>query len=356
MTIVFTGGGTVGHVSVNLALIPYFKKLGWDIHYIGTQNGLEHEMVKDIQGVKYHIISAGKLRRYFDVKNFSDPFRVVQGVYQANRVLKAINPDIIFSKGGFVSFPVVVAAKHNRIKVILHESDLSLGLANKLSLPFCDVVLSTFKETEKQIPQQKFKYIGAIVRDSIINGNRLEGLKFCNFKEDKPILTIMGGSLGAQSINQAIRANLPKLLKTFNMIHICGKRNISNSVQYVGYKQFEFINEELADVLHASDIIVSRAGSNSIFEFLMLNKPMLLIPLPSTKSRGDQIYNAHSFKNKGYCNVLEDEKLDSSEFYETILNTYFMSNKFIENMVHQNDIGKIEDVVSFILNQANERN
>lgn len=355
MTIVFTGGGTVGHVSVNLALIPHFISNGWDVHYIGNKNGLEYKMVENIDKLTFHSISTGKLRRYFDVKNFTDPFRTLKGILQAKKIINKIKPDIVFSKGGFVSFPVVVAAKLKKVKVILHESDLTPGLANKMSLPFCDVILSTFKDTEKYIDAKKINFIGAIVRESIKTGSKTRGLNICGFKNANPILLIMGGSLGAQSINVAIRNNLNQLLKLFNIIHICGTGNVDSKNNFEGYKQYEFIKDELPDMLAACDMVISRAGSNAIFEFLQLKKPMLLIPLPTSKSRGDQFYNAEYFKSKGYCDILFDEKLDSDDFMNKVLDIYSKLHDYKNHMSKQAEIGSINDIISIIYRMTNTK-
>lgn len=353
MKIIFTGGGTIGHVAVNVALMPYFIANGWDVHYIGSKNGLEYDMVKKIQGVTFHSISTGKLRRYFDAKNFSDMFRVVKGVIESAKIINKISPDIVFSKGGFVSFPVVVAAKLNHTKIILHESDLTPGLANKMSLPFCDLILTTFKDTGKYIKSKNYKYIGAIVREKIKLGKKEKGIAICGLNDNKPILLAMGGSQGAQSINYTIRRNLIQILKYFNVIHICGKNNIDKKINYEGYRQYEFVNEELPDLISASDIVLSRAGSNAIFEFLQLKKPMLLVPLPRNKSRGDQIYNADYFKSKGYCEVLNDEIFSKSNNLITILlDIYNNSFKYISCMNQQDEIGSLNEVIEIIENMA----
>ncbi len=352
MTIVFTGGGTVGHVSVNLALITHFVSKGWDVHYIGNKNGLEYKMVENIDKLTFHSISTGKLRRYFDLKNFTDPFRVLKGIVQSKKIINKIKPDIFFSKGGFVSFPVVVAAKLGKVKVILHESDLTPGLANKMLLPFCDSILSTFKDTEKYIHGNKVSFIGAIVRENITVGNKTKGQNICGFKNKRPILLIMGGSLGAQSINAAIRNNLNQLLRFFNIIHICGMNNVDVKSNFEGYKQYEFVKDELPDILAACDMVISRAGSNAIFEFLQLEKPMLLIPLPKTKSRGDQFYNAEYFKSKGYCDILYEDRLDSDDFINKVLDIYSKSHEYEDHMKNQTEIGSIKDIISVIYNMT----
>lgn len=356
MKIIFTGGGTIGHVAVNVALMPYFISNGWDVHYIGSKNGLEYEMVTKIQGVTFHSISTGKLRRYFDTKNLSDMFRVIKGIIESAKIINQISPDIVFSKGGFVSFPVVVAAKLNNTKIILHESDLTPGLANKMSLPFCDLILTTFKDTERYIKSNNLKYIGAIVREKIKFGQKEKGIEICSFNENKPILLVMGGSQGAQSINYAVRSNLIQILKFFNVVHICGKNNVDKKVNFEGYRQYEFINEELPDLISASDIVLSRAGSNAIFEFLQLKKPMLLVPLPTNKSRGDQIYNADYFKSKGYCEVLNDDLLsECNDLITILLDIYNNSFEYISCMNQQDEIGDLSEVIDIIDSMARKK-
>ncbi|WP_139488061.1 undecaprenyldiphospho-muramoylpentapeptide beta-N-acetylglucosaminyltransferase [Brevibacillus dissolubilis] len=307
--ILFTGGGSAGHVTVNLALIPKFQKDGWDTVYIGSATGIEKQLISTIHDVRYHEIATGKLRRYFDWNNFKDPFKVAAGVFQAYNVIRKEKPSVIFSKGGFVSVPVVLGAWLNRIPVVIHESDYTPGLANKISIPFASKVCTTFPETERFLKTDKAEYVGAIVREELFEGDAARGRKLCDFVSGKPVLLIMGGSLGSQRINQAIRNNLDALLASFQIVHICGKGQVDEALTRKGYKQFEYISDELPDVMAMADLVVSRAGSNSIYEFLALKKPMLLIPLSKGASRGDQILNANSFKRQGYAEVLMEENL-----------------------------------------------
>ncbi|MEI7026750.1 undecaprenyldiphospho-muramoylpentapeptide beta-N-acetylglucosaminyltransferase [Paenibacillus sp. y28] len=307
--IVFTGGGSAGHVTPNLALMAKLRAKGWRAEYIGSRDGIEKQIIAS-SGIPYHAISSGKLRRYFDLKNIKDPFRVLLGVGQAYRLLRRIKPDIVFSKGGFVSVPVVVGAWLNRIPVIIHESDLTPGLANKLSVPFAAKVCTTFPETTRHLPPGKAVSIGLPIREELLQGSKSKGLNICHFSGEKPVLLVMGGSLGAQRINEAVRAALPELLERFQVVHICGKGQLNSELERRhGYRQFEFIQEELPHILAMADVVVSRAGATSIFEFLSLSKPMLLIPLTRGQSRGDQIMNAESFERQGYAAVLPEEQL-----------------------------------------------
>jgi UDP-N-acetylglucosamine--N-acetylmuramyl-(pentapeptide) pyrophosphoryl-undecaprenol N-acetylglucosamine transferase len=334
--ILFTGGGTAGHVTVNLALIPHFLREGWEVEYIGSENGIEKQLVSGLNQVRYHAISTGKLRRYFDWNNFKDPFRVLKGIFQAYRIIRRQKPQLIFSKGGFVSVPVVVGGWLNRVPVIIHESDLTPGLANKLAIPFATKVITTFPETTRYFKSDKAEYVGAVIREELKNGNRERGLAICQFTGNKPVLLIMGGSLGAKRINEMVRENLVSLLEQFQIAHICGKGQVDESLQFQGYKQFEYVSDELPDIMNMADLVISRAGSNSIFEFLALRKPMLLIPLSKAASRGDQILNAESFKKMGYCDVLQEEEMTSENFLNAVFRLFDRRAEVIANM-EQND-------------------
>ncbi|CQR47091.1 UDP-N-acetylglucosamine--N-acetylmuramyl-(pentapeptide) pyrophosphoryl-undecaprenol N-acetylglucosamine transferase [Paraliobacillus sp. PM-2] len=307
--IVLTGGGTAGHVMVNLAIIPTFKEEGWQIDYIGSKTGIERELIENIPGVTYHSVSTGKLRRYMSKENFKDPFKVMKGIAQSFRILGEIKPQVVFSKGGFVSVPVLIAARMRGIPAVIHESDITPGLANKLAMPFAKKVLATFPETLHSISDNKAKWIGAVVRSELLQGNKQKGLAYAKLSGDKPVLLIMGGSAGARRINEVVREQLDELVNQFEIIHICGKNNLDETIKHKNYTQFEYVNEELPDLLHATDYVLSRAGANAIFEFLALKKPMLLIPLSRKASRGDQILNASSFQKQGYAHVLEEEQL-----------------------------------------------
>ena len=315
-SIILTGGGTAGHVSLNEAIIPSLIEEGYDVHYIGSHDGIEKEIIGNaFPEIPYYAISSGKLRRYFSIKNFTDPFKVLAGVVQAFNVIRKVKPSVIFSKGGFVSVPVVIAAKFANVPVVVHESDVTPGLANKLAQPFASHVFTVFKETLKHLPNDKATCTGSIIRDLLFEGNRERGLELCGFTAEKKVLLVMGGSLGSVVLNDAVRQNVTTLLENYQIIHLCGKGNFDERfVNLDGYKQFEYVTTELPDLLYASDYIVSRAGSNSIFEFLALHKPMLLIPLSAAKSRGDQILNANLFKRQNFAHVLQEEALTAESF------------------------------------------
>ncbi|KOF11348.1 UDP-diphospho-muramoylpentapeptide beta-N- acetylglucosaminyltransferase [Planococcus glaciei] len=315
-TILLTGGGTAGHVSLNQALIPELEKMGYNVEYIGSKDGIESELIPDaFPNVRYHAISSGKLRRYFSTKNFTDPARVGKGLLQAMNIIRKTKPAAIFSKGGFVSVPVAMAGKALGVPVIIHESDVTPGLANKIAMPFANHIFTVFNETLKHLPKEKSTCTGSVIRGELMEGSAEIGRSLCNFNNGRPVLMIMGGSQGSAVINNAIRANLPALLEEFNIVHLCGKDNVDRNLESVpNYCQFEYVTTELPHLLHLTDFVVSRAGSNSIFEFLALKKPMLLIPLSKQQSRGDQILNAELFRKQGLANVVEEEELTPERF------------------------------------------
>ncbi len=330
--IVLTGGGTAGHVTPNLALLPFLKQEGWEVVYIGSEKGIERSLI-GAAGIPYYAIATGKLRRYFSKENFSDMLRVVQGVAEAKKRLKALKPDLVFSKGGFVAVPVVLAARSMGIPVIIHESDITPGLANKIAMPFAKVICTTFPETLGHISKKRGVHTGSPIRRELFEGNREKGLQLCGFDGAKPVLLMMGGSLGAVKLNQCLRGELPKLLQKFDTIHLCGKGNVAKElVGQKGYRQFEYVSAELAHLFAAADLIVSRAGSNSICEFLALKKPHLLIPLSKNASRGDQILNAASFAKQGFARVLPEEEMTPETLMENIITLYKNKNKYIEKM------------------------
>lgn len=334
-TIILTGGGTAGHVSLNEAIIPSLQEAGYSVHYIGSHDGIEKELITNaFPSLPYYSISSGKLRRYFSLQNFTDPIKVMAGVAQAFSIIKKIKPTVIFSKGGFVSVPVVIAAKLANIPVVVHESDVTPGLANKISLPFASHMFTVFKETMKHLPSDKSTCTGSIIRQQLFEGNRERGLALCRFTTEKKVLLVMGGSLGSVIINDALRENLSRLLENYQIIHLCGKGNVDKNLENLqGYCQFEYVTTELPDLLYTTDYVVSRAGSNSIFEFLALHKPMLLIPLSAAKSRGDQILNANLFKKQGFAEVLDEEKLTKETFLEAIQNLVQNADEMVDRML-----------------------
>ena len=347
--IVLTGGGTAGHVTPNIALIPELQKQGYEVHYIGSYDGIEKKLIEKLN-IPYYGISSGKLRRYIDLKNLSDPFKVIKGLAQARRLLGKIKPDVVFSKGGFVSVPVVLAAKSRKIPCIIHESDMTPGLANKICIPCAQRVCTNFPETLKHLPDEKAVLTGSPIRTELFNGNKEKGLKFCGFDDSKPVILIIGGSLGAVAVNNAVRAILPQLLEKFQIIHLCGKGKLDESLKDVkGYVQFEYIHDELSDLMAASDIFISRAGANAICEILALRKPNILIPLSAQASRGDQILNAASFEKQGYSIVIQEEDITDEKLLAAVNDAYTNKDKYITAMKRSqlnNSIEKITGLIS----------
>ena len=330
--IVLTGGGTAGHVTPNIALLPSLKEAGFEVHYIGSYNGIEKELIENM-GIPYYGISSGKLRRYFDVKNFSDPFRVIKGYGQASRLLKKIKPDVVFSKGGFVSVPVVIAAKNHHIPAIIHESDMTPGLANKLCIPAASKVCCNFSETFDLLPEGKAVLTGTPIRKELFEGNAQKAAELCGLSTNIPTILIIGGSTGSVTINKVVRESLSEILKQYQVIHLCGKGNLDESLKGTkGYIQFEYVSKELRDLFALSDFVISRAGANAICELLALKKPNILIPLSRAASRGDQILNAKSFKKNGFSYVLEEEELSQTSLLNAIRDVSAHKDQYIQAM------------------------
>lgn len=346
--IILTGGGTAGHVTPNIALLPRLKELQYDIHYIGSYQGIEKELIEPF-GIPYHGISTGKLRRYLSARNLTDPFRVLKGMGEARRLIKILDPDVIFSKGGFVSVPVVLAGKRRHVPTIIHESDMTPGLANKLSLPAATKVCCNFPETLEHLPAGKAVLTGSPIRQELLSGDKYKALDFLSFTPDKPVILIIGGSLGAVAVNEAIRAVLPELLKTFQVVHLCGKGKIDPTLANLeGYAQYEYIKEELKDLFALTDIVVSRAGANAICELLALHKPNLLIPLPANASRGDQILNARSFERQGFSIVLEESEMTNETLLAAINRLYENREVYTETMKQSSQQNSIDTIIDLI--------
>ena len=346
--IILTGGGTAGHVTPNLALLSSLREKGYEIRYIGSYAGIEKTLVEKA-GIPYDGISSGKLRRYFDLKNFSDPFRVIKGYAQARKLLKKYRPDIVFSKGGFVAVPVVLAARHLHIPAIIHESDMTPGLANKLCISSATRVCCNFSETLSYLPAEKAVHTGCPIRSGLLSGSRLAGLKYTGLSANKPVLLIIGGSLGAVAVNNAVRAALPELLAHFQIVHLCGKGHLDESLEKTpGYIQYEYMDEPLKDLFAMADVVISRAGANAICELLALKKPALLIPLSLAASRGDQILNAKSYESKGYSMVLPEEEAGPERLVRDVLTLYENRSRYQQAMEQAEDRNAVEKIVSLI--------
>lgn len=351
--IVLTGGGTAGHVTPNMALIPELQKEGFDIQYIGSYEGIEKDLISGMN-IPYHGISSGKLRRYFDPKNFTDPFKVLKGYVESSKLLKTLNPDIVFSKGGFVSVPVVLAARRRKIPCIIHESDITPGLANKLSIPSATKVCCNFPETIQYLPAEKAVLTGSPIRKELFSGKKENGLKLCGFTDKKPVILVIGGSLGSVVVNNAVRESLDTLLDQFQIIHLCGKDKLDSSLQNKkGYVQFEYVKKELSDLLAATDLMISRAGANAICEILALRKPHILIPLSAAASRGDQILNARSFEKQGYSYVIEEEQLTSESLILAVNKVFDQKKTYVNAMNNSKQADPIRTIINLI--EANRK-
>jgi len=342
--IVLTGGGTAGHVTPNIAMLPRLREMGYEICYIGTYDGIEKKLIEEV-GIPYYGISSGKLRRYFSLKNFSDPFRVMKGFSQAKKLMKELHPDVVFSKGGFVSVPVVLAAEKKKIPVVIHESDMTPGLANKIALPKATRVCCNFPETAGTFPEGVATVTGTPIREELFHGDAAMGKEFCHFDDSRPVLLIMGGSSGSASVNQAIWGALPELLKDFQVAHITGQGKADETKKGTpGYIQFEYVKAELSDLFAAADVVISRAGANAICELLALHKPNVLIPLPLSQSRGDQILNAKSFEKSGYSKMLEEEKMTKDTLLQAVRDVYTRRDTYISAMQGSGDDAKKDSI------------
>lgn len=346
--IVLTGGGTAGHVTPNIALLPSLQEAGFEVSYMGSYDGIEKRLIADFN-IPYTGISTGKFRRYMDPKNLTDPFRVIKGFAEARKYLKQYKPDVVFSKGGFVSVPVVRAAASLGIPCIIHESDMTPGLANKLCIPVATKVCCNFPETLKLLPEKKAVLTGSPIRAELSQGNKLAGLDMCGFTANKPVIMVIGGSLGAANVNKAVRDALPKLLEDFQVVHLCGKDKIDNLLLTTpGYKQFEYVKAELKDLFAMADIVISRAGANAICELLALKKPNILIPLPASSSRGDQILNAQSFEAQGFSIVINEDDLLTDLLVDKVHELYFTRQSYSDTMSKSGLMDSVKTIVGLI--------
>ncbi len=346
--IVLTGGGTAGHVTPNIALLPTLQEAGYEITYMGSYDGIEKKLIEDFN-IPYIGIATGKFRRYLDLKNLTDPFRVIKGFGEARKFLKEYKPDVVFSKGGFVSVPVVRAAATLGIPCIIHESDMTPGLANKLCIPVAKKVCCNFPETYKMLPQEKSVLTGSPIRSELAQGNKIAGLDMCGFTANKPVIMVMGGSLGAANVNKAVRDALPLLLPKYQIVHLCGKGKLDETLlNTTGYKQFEYIKAELKDLFAMTDIVISRAGANAICELLALHKPNILIPLPAASSRGDQLLNAKSFEDQGFSIVINEEDITTELLTKKVNELYASRHVYMENMANSGQMDSIKTIMKLI--------
>lgn len=346
--ILLTGGGSAGHVTVNVILIPILIKQGLELFYVGSSDGIEKELICRVSYIPYYEISTGKLRRYFDWNNFTDFLRVFKGILEAYRIINKEKPDVVFSKGGFVSVPVVIGSWLNNVPVIIHESDLTPGLANRIAMRFAQKICTTFPETLHSFPKDKGEFVGAIVRPELKEGDSERGRTLCGFHREKPVIFVAGGSLGSVKINYFIRILLDTLLQKFQVIHVCGKGNIDSSLIQKGYKQFEYVVDELPHLMSLADFVISRAGSNFIFEFLSLKKPMILIPLPKGASRGDQIENAKVFQAQGFAEIIFEDDLTPDRLLKLIFTMFAAYDQYVNNMNKWSNEASLSKLLSII--------
>jgi UDP-N-acetylglucosamine--N-acetylmuramyl-(pentapeptide) pyrophosphoryl-undecaprenol N-acetylglucosamine transferase len=346
--VLLTGGGTAGHVTPNIALLPKLRQEGYEIVYMGSYDGIEKKLIGDFD-LPYVGISTGKFRRYPDVRNLTDPFRVLKGWREAKAYLKKHRPDVVFSKGGFVSVPVVRAAASLGIPCVLHESDMTPGLANRLCIPVAYQVCCNFPETLRMIPGAKAVLTGSPIREELTKGSRLAGLNLCGFSANIPVVLVMGGSSGAAQVNKAVRSALPKLLLGYQVVHLCGKGKVDNLLLNTpGYRQFEYVKNELKDLFAMADVVISRAGANAICELLALKKPNILIPLPAASSRGDQILNARSFESQGFSCVIQEDDLTADLLMDKVHELYFTRQCYYDAMSGSGQMDSIKTIVRLL--------
>ncbi|MBQ6104725.1 MAG: undecaprenyldiphospho-muramoylpentapeptide beta-N-acetylglucosaminyltransferase [Lachnospiraceae bacterium] len=351
--IILTGGGTAGHVTPNIALLDRLKEEGFEVSYIGSKDGIEKQLIENL-GIPYYGISSGKLRRYFSWKNFTDPFRVMHGGKEATQIIKQVKPDIIFSKGGFVTVPVVKAAAKCKVPVVSHESDMTPGLANKIGMRYASKICCNFPETLAKLGDKGI-HTGTPIRSELFTGTREAGLKYAGFPDDKPVILVVGGSTGAVRVNEAVRAVLPELLKEFRVIHLCGKGKSDPAYNGIdGYVQIEYCDKEMKDVLAAADIVISRAGANAICELLALHKPNLLIPLSAEASRGDQILNAASFEKQGFSMVLQESETTPESLLAAVRKLYAEREEYRARMAKSETSDAADTIVKLLVSLVNK--
>jgi UDP-N-acetylglucosamine--N-acetylmuramyl-(pentapeptide) pyrophosphoryl-undecaprenol N-acetylglucosamine transferase len=348
--IVLTGGGSAGHVTPNLALVDVLRERGFQPHYIGTEAGIERDMVR---GLPYHVIEAGKLRRYLSKQNISDLFKIFRGYRQAKKILGELKPSLVFAKGGFVSVPVAWAASKLGVPVVLHESDYTPGLANRLCTKKAQKICLSFDTPRAR--GGKGVLTGSPVRAELLRGDRGEGLSCLGFTGARPVLLIVGGSLGARAINEAVDGCLDLLTDKYDVVHVRGNGNLNSMLDgRPSYRQFEYVGKELPDILAATDICLSRAGANAIFEFLALRIPALLVPLPLSASRGDQILNANYFREQGFARVLEQEKINRESLAAALDQLYASRDTLVANMDKSGTPNGTENVLHIIEQSVRE--
>lgn len=340
--IAFTGGGTAGHIVPNLALLPYLENTFDDFCYIGSCE-MEERLCKNA-GVPFYRVSTAKLARKFTVKNFAIPYKVIKGYGEAKKLLSDLKPDVVFSKGGFVSVPVVYAAAALGIPVVSHESDLTAGLANKITSNKADKVLTAFPETAKHV--KKGEYVGCPMRKELFSAAKAEAIKHYGFGGVKPVLLVLGGSQGSKKLNDCIESALEDLLPRFDILQICGKGNADNKMTN-GRLKLEYEND-MARAYAAADIALSRAGATTVFELLALKIPAVVVPLAKGASRGDQVENAEYFLSKGLISVLYEHNLTPASLVAAVSMAYADRFNFKRRLENENFGGAAARIASIL--------
>ena len=307
--LLLTGGGTAGHVSPNLALLPVLRARGFQVEYVGSPDGMERELAERA-GVPYHAVHVGKLRRYASVQNLLDPFRTLQGINEAQQLIRRLRPVAVFSKGGFVGVPPVVAAWLCGVPAVVHESDLSPGLANRLSFPFAKRVCVTFEETLARVPRAKGVHTGTPIRRELLAGDAAQARSRWKLSPSLRTLVVFGGSQGARALNDVVRSLVRQDLTGWQVLHVCGPGNLDPELEKrPAYHQFEYLHAEWPDALACADAVLCRGGANSLVEMVALGKLAIVVPLPAVASRGDQLENARRYASRGYGLAVAQEEL-----------------------------------------------
>lgn len=352
MKILLTGGGTAGHVVPHLALLDDLRKNFDEIVYVGSRTGMEKDIIEKQKNIKYYSVETTKFVRKKIFKNLLIPFKLIKGVHQSKMILKEEKPSVIFSKGGFVSLPVVIASKRLKIPVVAHESDLEMGLANKISKPYCKVICTSFEKTAQKC--KKAVCTGSPIRKDMIK-DKQTAMKLLKIETTKPILVVTGGSLGSRFLNKKIWSEINELTEKYFVIHLTGKNNFNEKLQNVkDYVQIEF-SLDIGTILSCADIVVSRAGSNTIFELAVMKKPMLLVPLPKGNSRGDQVDNAKYFNEQGLANFVTEEQLESEPILKFITQTFKEKNELIKNINNHNITVGNKKIIKILCKTAKEK-
>jgi len=345
-----TGGGSAGHVVPALPVIEALLEGGAEVHFVGGTSGLEERLVLPL-GVAYHGIQTGKLRRYFSMTNLADAFRIPLGIWQAWRLVRRLRPGVVFSKGGFVSFPVVIGAWLNRVPVVAHESDLTPGLANRLAQPFVKSLCVNFPDTTARV--RRVVATGTPLRRALVDGDPDRGRSLLGIDAERPVLLVVGGSLGAARLNEVVRSALHELLATHVVVHVCGAGKLDASLSATpGYIQREYVDDGWGDVIAAADLVVSRAGANALYEWLALAKPHLLVPLPRAASRGDQVENAAFAQSRGWSLVLPERKLDPTTLTSSIADLANLSGELRRRLQAFNARDSVRLIVDELLRVA----